>query len=127
MIKEQTDEVETEEYTDEATHRYIFTVRQRFGECPDIDCFHELKVPSGLTGDHAKIMKRLKDDFCKEEIGADTAALHGMELRLRFNPDMYQKVCLVRTTMEITPDELSAVIASKHRENKLKAFLDEAQ
>jgi len=107
-------------------HRYLFTVRQRFGESPAVDSFYELTVPSGLTGDQAKIMKKLDESWCKKEISNDNSALQGMSMRLRFNSDMYPKVCLVRTTCEITSDELSIIIEGKHNDNELLAFLDES-
>lgn len=110
----------TEEY------RYLFTVRQQFGEEPNVDSFYELKVPAGITGDQAKVMTKLHPDWCKSEISEDTQTLRGMELRLRFNSDMYQRVCLVYTSSPIDADDLDNIIKSKHREGSLKTFLDEA-
>ena len=49
-----------------------------------------------------------------------------MTLRLRFNQDMYQRVCLVRTESPLRLDDLDALIQAKHREGELKEFLDEA-
>jgi len=102
--------------TDE--HRYLFTVRQRFNEVPVVDTFYELRVPSGLTGDQAKIMKKLKEDFIKEEIAEDTSALHGMQMRLRFNS--------VRTVSPITAEDLDEIVAMKHSTKELMDFLNES-
>jgi len=107
-------------------HRYIFTVRQRFNEVPVCDSFYELQVPVGLTGDQAKIFKKLNENFCKEEISADTTALSGMKMRLRFNQDMFQHVCLVRTKMPITAEDMDVIIMAKHQEKELGEFLDES-
>jgi hypothetical protein len=107
-------------------HRYLFLVRQRFGEIPELDSFYELSVPSGTTQDHARVMVKLDKDWCKEQITSDTQALSGMQLRQRFNTDMYPSVCLVRTTCEIEREDLNHIIAEKHRLGELMAFLDES-
>jgi len=107
-------------------HRYLFTVRQQFGQPPAVDSFYELQVPSGITGSQAAIMKKLNEEWCKDEISEDTRTLHSMELRLRFNADMYPKVCLVRTTCDIDREELDGIIIMKNVEGKLMDFLDES-
>jgi hypothetical protein len=106
--------------------RYLFTVRQQFGEPPRVDSFYELSMPAGITGEQAQVMTKLNKKWCKDEIAEDTQALHGMQLRLRFNSDMFQHVCLVRTHCEITCDELDNIITMKNVENKLIDFLDES-
>ena len=110
----------------ENEHRYLFTVRQQFGETPAVDSFYELQVPAGITGDQAKIMTKLNEKWCRDEIVEDTKALQGMSLRLRFNSDMYPKVCLVRTQCEITSENLDCIIQSKHDRGSLMEFLDES-
>jgi len=107
-------------------YRYLFLVRQRFGEVPTVDSFYQLQLPAGLTGDQAKVMTVLNADFCKEELTADTQTLFGMDLRLRANSDMFNSVCLVRTTSEIDADDLDIIIANKHSEGELLDFLDES-
>lgn len=107
-------------------HRYLFTVRQQFGKPPKVDSFYQLRVPSGITGDHAAVMKKLNKDWCQSEISEDTQSLNGMQMRLRFNSDMYQKVCLVRTHCEITAEDLDNIIAMKNGEGILIDFLDES-
>ena len=107
-------------------HRYLFTVRQRFGKTPVVDAFYKVQVPSGLTGDQAKLMTVLDDRFCKAEMAQDTSALNGMQTRLRFNPDMFQDVCLVRTKSEIDAETLESIIEMKHEENSLLDFLTES-
>ena len=52
-------------------YRYLFLVRQQFGEEPHVDSFYELQVPPGLTGDQAKIMTMLNPEFCQKEMSAD--------------------------------------------------------
>lgn len=118
----------TDEYEEGAEdfHRYLFTVRQRFGVEPELDSFYELQVPSGTTSAHAKIMGRLTDyEWQKDAIKSDTSALKGMEMRLRFNSDMYQRVCLVTTVCEIDRETLETIIQAKHKEGILVKFLDE--
>lgn len=107
-------------------HRYLFTVRQQFGETPKVDSFYELRVPSGITGDQAAIMKKLNKTWCQKEIAEDTSSLSGMQLRLRFNSDMYPKVCLVRTVCEIDVETLDSIVQMKNFEGKLMDFLDES-
>jgi hypothetical protein len=107
-------------------HRYLFTVRQTFGEEPHVDCFYKLRAPAGLTEEQAQIMKKLHKTWMQDEINEDTSSLSGMELRLRFNQDMYQWVCLVRTTCEITAEDLDLIIKQRQRDGKLKEFLDES-
>lgn len=107
-------------------HRYLFTVRQGFGEKPSVDAFYELKVPAGITVDQAAIMTKLNNKWCREEINEDTSTLNSMQLRLRFNTDMYQKVCLVRTRSEITAEDLDSILEMKVHENTLMKFLDES-
>ena len=106
--------------------RYLFSVRQRFNEVPEVDSFYEIMVPAGITADHAKVMTKLKKDWCKEEISKDTQALHGMQLRLRFNSDMYPNVCLVRTHSAITADDLEHIIQSKYERGEMMDFLEES-
>ncbi len=106
--------------------RYLFTVRQRFGEDPIIDTFYELQVPAGLTSDQAAIMTKLNSKFCKQEMSEDTQALNGMQMRLRFNADMFPKVCLVRTEISITAEELEAIVQMKNKENELISFLEKS-
>ena len=107
-------------------HRYIFLVRQRFGTVPAVDCFYKLVSPSGLSGNEMKVMSTLKPGWEAESLKADTTAMKGMNLRLRFNTDMYQKICLVRSKSEISAEELDAVIALKHNEGELIPFLEES-
>lgn len=112
--------------SNESKHRYLFTVRQGFGLDPCVDTFYELQVPTGITGDQAMVMSKLNPSFCKEEIAADTQALNGMQLRLRFNQDMFQRVCLVRTCTPISAELLDDIVANKHRDGRLVSFLEES-
>jgi len=112
--------------SEEDEHRYLFTVRQQFGETPAVDAFYELTVPPGITGDQAQVMTKLNEEWCKKEMKDDTSALSGMKIRLRFNSDMYQHVCLVRTQCEITAEDLDNIIQMKNVEGKLMEFLDES-
>ncbi len=112
---------------DECTYRYLFLVRQRWNDIPRVDSFYELKVPANLTGDQLKIMTKLDENFCKEEFPQDTQALNGMLLRLRFNSDMFQNVCLIRSPCPITADDLDIIIKTKHHDKTLDKFLDESK
>ena len=73
-----------------------------------------------------KVMSTLKPGWEMDSLKADTQALHGMSLRLRFNSDMFQKVCLVRSESEITAEELGMYIDMKYREQILTEFLEES-
>jgi hypothetical protein len=121
-----TDQYDEEYYDEIEQHRYLYTVRQRFNEKPRVDTFYELQVPSGLTGEQAKIMTKLDESWCKDEISSDVQALNHMGLRLRFNSDAYPKVCMVRTHAEITAEELESILVCKFNEGELAAFLDES-
>jgi len=107
-------------------HRYLFTVRQGFGKKPVVDCFYEVKSPGGITGAELKTWQAINPDWEKESINSDSHALHGMELRLRFNSDMYQHVCLVKSAVEISGDDLELIIELKHSDDTLMEFLQEA-
>ena len=112
--------------TKDDQHRYLFTVRQQFGEVPAVDTFYKLTVPQGITTEHAKVMTKLNDTWCKKEIASDTQALNGMQLRLRFNADMFPKVCLVRVPGEISLEVLESILQEKHERGTLMDFLDES-
>jgi len=111
---------------EEAQYRYLFTVRQEFCCEPEVDTFHMIRVPVGITQEQADIMLKLNEDFCKEEMAADTLALKGMRLRLRFNTNMYQSVCIVNTTIEISTEDLNTILKQKFKDKKLPAFLKES-
>jgi len=108
------------------THRYIFLVRQQFGKDPALDSFYKLVSPSGMTGDEIKMMTILKEDWEKESLKADTSAFSGMDLRLRFNSDMFQKVCMVKSTVDLSYDDIDMYIKSKHITGELMEFLEES-
>ena len=91
-----------------------------------MDCFYKLVSPSGMSGDEMKMMTVLNPGWESQTIKEDTSALQGMTLRLRFNSDMFQKVCLVRTECELDIDELGMIINSKYKTKELEQFLNEA-
>ena len=107
-------------------HRYLFTVRQQFNSEPNIDSFYKLTSPSGMTGAQIKTMTVLKPGWEQDSLSSDSSAFKGMSLRLRFNSDMFQRVCLVKSISEITSDELDSHIQLKYKEQKLAEFLDES-
>ena len=108
-------------------HRYLYTVRQRFGQAPELDTFYEVTIPDGVTGEQAKIMNTLSDGkFCTKEIETDNNAMRGISMRLRFNSDMYQSICLVKSECELDAETLEMVIAAKHIEGTLMKFLDDS-
>lgn len=111
----------------EIEYRYLFLVRQPFGKSPQVDSFYQLTVPPGLTGEQAQIMTVLNPDFCQKELSQDGNAIKGMSLRLRFNTDIYQKICLVKTTRPIDAETLDAIIVNHHREGTLMEFLKGAE
>jgi len=109
-------------------NRYLFTVRQPFNESPHVDCFYKVASPSGMTSEQFKVMSTLKPGWESESLKADTNAMHGMEMRSRFNSDMYSKICLVRTDIgiDLTAEMLDDIIESKFKQNILGKFLDES-
>lgn len=111
---------------DKYEHRYLFTVRQAFGMEPEVDAFYEVRVPPNITSEQAKLMIKLDERWQKQEISEDTHALHGMQTRIRLNQDMFQKVCLVRTTIPITSEELNLILHQKYSEGILLEFLTES-
>jgi hypothetical protein len=113
--------------SNEDEYRYLFLVRQRFGTEPFVDSFYQLTVPPGITKDQARVMGVLNPEFCKEELANDGRAMKGMELRMRFNTDIYQNICLVRTAVPITAEMLDLIILEKHRNGTLDRFLNEAK
>lgn len=111
---------------DKDQFRYLFSVRQRFNELPEVDAFYQLRMPAGITGDQARVMTTLNNDWCKSEIAEDTKSFKGMKLRVQCNSDMYQHVCLVRTHSEISAGDLELIIQGKHERGSLMEFLDGA-
>lgn len=110
----------------EYEHRYIFTVRQQFGEEPRLDSFYKLKIPDGITSSQVDMLRTLHPNWCRKEIEEDSSVYRGMEFRLRFNTDMYQRICLVKTNTELSAGELNTLLKQKHEEGTLREFLDKA-
>ena len=108
---------------EEIEYRYAFLVRQQFAKEPAVDAFYEVQLPDGYTGSEADMMATLKPGWHEEEIRSDSQALFGMEMRARYNSDMYQSVCLVRCPVPLTADDLDAIIKDKHRNGTLLDFL----
>jgi hypothetical protein len=106
--------------------RYLFTVRQSFNKDPKIDGFYQITSPSGMSGEEMQMMTVLSPNWKKGQISADTLALKCMTLRLRFNSDMFQKVCMVRATAEIALEDLESYIAMKYNDGDLDKFLNES-
>lgn len=111
---------------DDYPNRYLFTVRQQFGEEPNVDTFYKVKIPPGLSGSEADMLQTLKPGWYEKEINEDSRTIQGMELRLRYNSDMYQRVCMVTCEAEIDADMLDTIIKQKHRDGILKEFLDKS-
>jgi len=107
-------------------NRYVFTVRQRFGEDAQVDCFYKIQTECGLDADMIKVMQALQPEWEKEAITEDTNAITGMRMRLRFNGDMFAKVCLVKTESELTAEELNMLLTSYQHANTLMPFLEES-
>jgi len=108
-------------------HRYLFLVRQRFNTEPCVDSFYKLVSPGGMSSDEIKMMTVLKPNWEKESLDADTEVFKGMGLRLRFNADMFQKICLVKSEFEISDEELDMYIKMKYRDGELTEFLNESK
>jgi len=49
-----------------------------------------------------------------------------MQMRLRFNSDMFQHICLVRTVSPITAEDLDQIVEMKHSTKELMTFLKES-
>ena len=109
------------------TNRYLFLVRQRFGEDPHIDSFYELRSPNNVTIDTVKVMQGLKPDWEMTNIKEDSITMESMALRIRFNTDMFPHVCLVKSSSELTVDDLEMIVVSKFKTNELTDFLKEAR
>lgn len=108
-------------------YRYVFLVRQQFNKEPSMDSFYQLTVPPGLSGDQARIMVKLNPDFCRNEIRQDNEAMKGMSMRMRFNTDMFQNICMVKTTSPISATELDSYVKMKCRDGELDEFLNESK
>ena len=106
-------------------HRYLFLVRQGFNETPHVDSFYKLTTPN-MTVNELKMWSALGTSY-DETMRADSHVFTGMELRLRFNTDMYQHICIVRSEVEINVEELDLVLELKQKENKLNEFLENAK
>ena len=111
----------------EEQHRFIFTVRQRFNSDPNVDCFYKLVSPSGMGSDEIKMMTVLKPGWESDTLKADTHAMSGMSLRLRFNGDLYPNVCLVRSSADLSAKDLEHYIVMKYKDGELDKFLLESR
>jgi len=107
-------------------NRYAFTLRQQFGEEPIVDSFYKLTVPD-MDFSQLRVWNTLNPDFATKEMHKDSQTLHGMGLRLRFNSDMYPKICMVRYDGDLEADDLEMIVRQKHRENELKEWLKDAE
>jgi hypothetical protein len=106
-------------------HRYIFLVRLKYGEEPALDSYYELKSPA-MDKDQANIMTTLDPEYFKDEIAEDAQTFSAMTFRIRANMDIFQHVCLIRTTSEVSRDDLQVYLVSKHNTGELLEFLDES-
>ena len=106
--------------------RYAFLVRQQFAKEPHIDAFYKLKIPDMSWG-QIKAWNKLSGDAYANEIKQDVDSIRGMEMRYRYNSDMFQGVCLVRLEGDLTVDDLDTIIKMKFRDGELTEFLEEAK
>ncbi len=107
-------------------HRYIFLVRQNFDVPPHVDSYYKLKTPDGINSDQFQFIKKIKDGFLEQEIQSDGEKLRLFTLRMRFNQDIYQHICLVKSSVPLTIEELNNIIESKYNDNTLDEFLKNA-
>lgn len=107
--------------------RYIFLVRQTFGDEPQVDAFYQVQSTDygEMTPDQVKIMETLGAKY--EIAKSDRRAITGMQMRYRFNQDMFQGICMVRTDGELSRDVLNVFIKGKHATGELKDWLEESK
>jgi len=115
-----------------AEHKYLYTVRQSFGEAPHLDCFYKMQVPKGITSSHIAEMNALmqtednKFPFLEEEIRSDSHTYNNMKLRIQFNGDMFQRICLVKSDSEIDADTFESLLTMYHNDNTLVSYLNKS-
>jgi len=107
-------------------HRYLFLVRQEFGQEATLDSFYKLVTPSGMTNDQMRMWSTLDPDWNKDNIKADTDVYRNLDFRLRANNDMYNGVCLVRSAVDISADEFELILQYKEKDELLE-FLDSSK
>lgn len=103
--------------------RYMFTVRQPFGQEPCLDGFYEVQSPEGMTNSEVEMWRTIVPGWKDEEIKQDSQTYHHLGLRLRFNSDMFQNVCLVKSDIALDREMLEAVVVSKYIDGTLMDFL----
>ena len=111
------------------SHSYVFLVRQRFGNKAHIDSFIEYPA-EGIDNNRLAAFKALSKKGNKHpkviEAERIASSLHGMELRMRSNTDIYPHLCKVNTEVALLADELNAYIQSLDLE-QLTKFLNKAK
>jgi len=107
-------------------NRYMFTVRQRFQKEPTVDCFYEMKTPLGFTSDKAVMMEKLGSSVMMKIVKGDASAYQGMSMRLRFNQDCFQQVCMVNSEGAMDAEMLEDVIRGMSITGDLEGWLRES-
>lgn len=108
--------------------KYIFTVRQRFGEKPQLDTFYKIELPDVfLDPEFIAGGEELIPSHIIKQMREVKANLRVIELRLRFNIDMFPHVCLVSVKdMELSRDMFDAYITNMSTD-ELMCFLEESK
>ncbi|MBT8448540.1 MAG: hypothetical protein KJO69_02565 [Gammaproteobacteria bacterium] len=110
--------------------KYLFTVRHgTFGDPITLDCFMPIDIPKEfLHPDVAVSMKEFGTDEMNMKYHEVLHTINAMRMRLRYNMDMYHKVCVTETADDyaITRELLEAYLQSMSN-TELKGFLKESE
>lgn len=108
-------------------NKYIFTVRFNPPKELSIDSWLKVSLPDGVEA--MKVADRLSQAHNKVSIGEKINALiSSIQLRMRFNNDIYQHICMVRVPAgtELGIDEFTHLLQMKESEGTLFDFLEES-
>jgi hypothetical protein len=110
--------------------QYIFTVRRNAWESgTEIDSFYEVPLDASMyDADILSAQEELLGNPLQPELKDLSQALFAMRLRMRFNPDFYQHLCVVKVDdgLDLDREGLQCLIDTKEKQGILESFLKEA-
>jgi hypothetical protein len=109
--------------------RYLFTVRQHALESEvTLDTFFPLTFPvQFMDADIMAAQEELLGNPLKEEMKEVGAYFQTTSMRLRFNGDMYPRICMVKSEVEIDREGLEAILQLHYDRGTIKQFLKDAE
>ena len=114
-------------------NRYLFTCRMNgfdadTEEAVSVDAFYKVPLRTEqLDYEVCKAQEELLGNPWHDEIQALGSTMNAMRLRLRFNQDMFQGICMIKTDQELDIDDMECLLRAHSRRGTLNNFLKEAK